>query len=220
MIVNVVFPVNGSRLPVHHGYSLYGALSRLLPALHDGSIVFGLGLVTGQFVGQGMLHLDPSLSRLRLDQTDIPRVLKLAGKSLELDGDRVRLGVPHVEALTPAPELLSHFVTIKNANEADTFVISARKKLDEIGVGGTVTIPKIPNGPRKGEPRRQVLPVKKGVHQAVLIGYAMQVSGLTADESIKVQSATHWAKRHMGAGFFEGEEKESRLSTPRGVIDF
>ena len=110
--------------------------------------------------------------------------------------------MPHVEALTPAPELLSHFVTIKNANEADTFVISARKKLDEIGVAGTVTIPKIPNGPRKGEPRRQVLPVKKGVHQAVLIGYAMQVSGLTADESIKVQSATHWAKRHMGAGFF------------------
>ena len=101
----------------------------MLPYLHDGSLPFGLGLVTGQYSGKGMLHLDPlqSVMRLRLGQEDIPKVLQPAGKSLELDGHRVRLSVPHVEALMPAPELLSHFVTIKNANEAAAFVISAQE---------------------------------------------------------------------------------------------
>ena len=77
--------ISGERQPAAGASRVFAlrGTQPVLPALHDGSIAFGLGLVTGQFVGQGMLHLDPSLSRmrLRLDQTDIPRVLKLAGKA-------------------------------------------------------------------------------------------------------------------------------------------
>lgn len=199
-VVDLVFPVTGGRLPVHHGYALYGCLSRVLPSLHNGGLSFGLGLITGQYVGQGMLHIESRMSvmRLRLGSDDIPKVMQLAGKVLELDGERLRLGVPHIEALTVSSDLLSHFVTIKHAEDANAFQTSARKKLDEIGIGGTVTIPSITTGPRKGEPRRQILRVK----HAVLVGYAMRVSGLTDDESIRLQSATHFAKRHMGAAFF------------------
>src|SRR5262245_21601760 len=114
--VDLVFPVSGERLPVPHGYPLYAGLSRVLPALHDGSVDFGLGAITGQYVGRGVLRLYPrgSILRLRLGAADIPRVLPLAGKVADVAGDRVRLGVPHVEALAPAPELVSHFVTIKH----------------------------------------------------------------------------------------------------------
>ena len=143
--------------------------------------------------------------RLRLAVTDLPRVLPLAGKAIDVDGDRIRLGVAHVEALTPAPDLMSHFVTIKHAADPDAFLAAVRKKLDEIGVKGTPTVPVIATGPRKGEPRRQVMRVKG----AVLVGFALRIGGLTPEESVAVQSATHWAKRHMGAAFFgpaEGEQ--------------
>ena len=54
--VDLVFPVAGTQLPAHHGYHLYAGLCRVLQPLHDGSLVYGLGPVTGQFVGRGMLR--------------------------------------------------------------------------------------------------------------------------------------------------------------------
>ena len=148
--VDLVFGVSGNHLPVHHGYQLYGGLSRVLPCLHDGSVKFGLGSITGQFIGRGLLRIDPrnSVMRLRLATNDIPRVLPLAGKAIAVNGDRVRLGVPHIEALNPSTDLMSHFVTVKHAEEAESFQAAARKKLDEIGVGGSVSIPAIPNSLR------------------------------------------------------------------------
>jgi CRISPR-associated protein Cas6 len=94
-IVDLVFGVSGTQLPVHHGYQLYGGLSRVLPCLHDGTVKFGLGSITGQLIGRGLLRIDPrsSVMRLRLATNDIPRVLPLAGKAIAVNGDRVRLGV-------------------------------------------------------------------------------------------------------------------------------
>src|SRR5262245_17948395 len=108
-MVDLVFPVVGSHLPTDHGYALYGAMSRLLPCLHDGSVRFGFAPITGPHIGRGLLQVDSKQSRLRLrvPAGDIPRVLPLAGKSLEMMGHRVRLGVPNVEALQPASSLIA-----------------------------------------------------------------------------------------------------------------
>lgn len=199
-MVDLVFPVGGERVPVPHGYPLYAGLSRVLPALHDGSVDFGLGAITGQYVGRGVLRLHPrgSILRLRLAAADIPKALPLAGKAVDVAGERVRLGAPHVEALTPAAELLSHFVTIKHAVDAEAFHAAVRVKLNEINVGGTVTLPTVPAGPHAGKARRQVLRVKA----ANIVGYTVKVSGLSADESLRLQSATHFGRRRMGAAFF------------------
>jgi CRISPR-associated protein Cas6 len=205
--IDLVFPVGGERVPVPHGYPLYAGLSRVLPALHDGSVDFGLGSITGQYVGRGTLRLHSrgSILRLRLGAVDIPRVLALAGKAVDVAGDRVRLGAPHVEALMPAADLVSHFVTIKHAEDADAFQASMRVKLNEIGVGGTVTLPTVEAGPHAGKPRRQVLRVKG----AAIVGYAVRVSGLSAEESLRLQSATHFGRRRMGAAFFVPAEGDS-----------
>lgn len=198
--IDLVFPVGGERVPVAHGYPLYAGLSRVLPALHAGGVNFGLGAITGQYLGRGTLRLHPrgSVLRLRVGAADIPRVLPLAGKAVDVGGDRVRLGAPHVEALTSAADLLSHFVTIKHAEEAGAFQAAVRAKLNEIGVGGAVTLPTVPYGPHTGKPRRQVMQVKG----AAIVGYAVKVSGLSADESVRLQSATHFGRRRMGAAFF------------------
>jgi CRISPR-associated protein Cas6 len=64
--IDLLFPVLGSRLATDHGYALYSAISHELTCLHDGSVLFGLLPVTGQYVGDGLLQLDASRSRLRL----------------------------------------------------------------------------------------------------------------------------------------------------------
>jgi CRISPR-associated endonuclease/helicase Cas3 len=130
--VNLYFPILGSALPDDHGYALYSVLSKRLEALHmDRSRVL-IGPVLGQSAGDRSLHLDPRRSRLRLrlPAEDIPTVLPLAGKLLELGAHTVRLGVLQVLALIPAPNLVARVVTIKTKDRSTTptaFLEAARR---------------------------------------------------------------------------------------------
>jgi CRISPR-associated protein Cas6 len=198
--VDLLFPVRGGTLPTDHHYPLFAALSRLVPWLHDATAPVAVAPINGNYGGDGQLRIDPSRSRLRfrLRVEDLPRLLPLAGKRLDVMGHAVRLGVPHVMALEPAAELLAHTVFIKNAVEPAAFVAAARKKLDDLGVAGQAELPVIPSGPRKGEPQRKVLRVKKNV----LVCYPLWVRGLTAAESLRLQEAGLGGRRRMGGGFF------------------
>jgi CRISPR-associated protein Cas6 len=198
--VDLLFPVVGQRLPTDHGYLLYGALSRTLPCVHDGSVRFSMAPVTGQYVGNGLLQLDPLRSRLRLRvaEGDIRRLLPLAGKGLRLMRHHVRLGVPHVRALEPSPSLYARTVAIKHATDVASVCIAARRQLDEIDVGGHV---RVPNHVVKGgavEPQRRVLRIK----EAVIVGYALLVEGLKEEESLRLQEVGLGGRRRMGCGFF------------------
>jgi CRISPR-associated protein Cas6 len=198
--VDVLYPVCGSRVPTDYHYALYSGLSRLLPCMHDGSLTYSLAPLTAQYVGDGWLQLDPRRSRLRLRlaAADIPRVLPLAGKGLAVRGCPIRLGVPHVEALRPSPQLIAHVVTIKNATEPEPFLEAARRKLDAAGIGGRAEIPPIPCGRRQGQPRRQML----RVDDYRVVGFALVVHDLTAEESIRLQTGRIFGRTHMGGGFF------------------
>src|SRR4051794_20429177 len=104
-MINLYFPVLGATLPSDHGYALYGALARLLPLLHEPDAPILIGPVGGDYSGDGALRLDPRRSclRLRLPAEQIAAVLPLAGKSLDVAGHRLRLRVPRVQSLVPAP---------------------------------------------------------------------------------------------------------------------
>jgi CRISPR-associated protein Cas6 len=198
--VDLLFPVRGETLPTDHHYPLFAALSRLVPWLHDATAPVAVAPINGLYGGKGELRIDPPRSRLRfrLRTDDLPRLLPLAGQRLEIMGRAVRLGVPHVMALEPAAELLAHTVLIKNAVEPAAFVAAARQKLDELGVAGRAEVPVIPSGPRKGEPQRKVVRVKKNV----LVGYPLRVRSLTAPESLRLQELGLGGRRRMGCGLF------------------
>ena len=79
--------------------------ARLVPQLHALTCKIRIGPIRGRYAGNGLLQLDTRFSRLRLRLAaeEIPLVLQLAGKSLEVDGHRLRLGVPQVRNLIPGP---------------------------------------------------------------------------------------------------------------------
>jgi CRISPR-associated protein Cas6 len=199
-VVNVFFPVLGTTLPTDHGYELYAALSRLVPALHEGGRPLLVGPVLGAYAGRGLLQLDRGRSRLRfrLPAEDIPLLLPLAGKSLDVAGHALRLGVPQVQALVPAPSLTARLVTFKHSTDPARFLAVARQKLAALGVTGEPAIPLVRDGPRRGEPRRRVLRIKT----RRVIGYAMHVTALTAADSLTLQEHGLGGRRRMGCGFF------------------
>jgi hypothetical protein len=47
----------------------------------------------------------------------IPKVLALAGKRVVIGGEILQLGVPHVQALRPAPVLAARLVTTRNGQD-------------------------------------------------------------------------------------------------------
>lgn len=203
--VDLIFALRGNEIPRDHGYFLYSAVSRIVPEVHEAG---GIGIfpIRGASTGNGTLMLnDRSHLRIRLAAEKIPNLLPLAGKPLDLDGRRLRLGVPHIAALVPAAALSSPLVLIKLAHAngpnkitPEGFLAAAAKKLAAMEIKAEPGLQLIRTGARAGEPRRRVLRVKEQTH----VGYAMVVQGLTAEESILLQEQGLGGRKLMGCGLF------------------
>lgn len=206
MTLDVLFSVTGTTLPTDHAYALYGALARLIPAIHDPESRLRFAPLGGNPEGAGKLRLtDNSRLRLRVPEESVRLVLPVAGKRLDVMGHTVRVGVPSVTTLTPAATLAARLVTFKNSDEPSHFLATARVKLTELGVEGEPTVPLVMTGPRAGEARRRIIRVKG----KAIVGYTLIVSGLSAEHSIQLQEVGLGGRTRMGCGFFlpvkEGE---------------
>jgi CRISPR-associated protein Cas6 len=182
-------------IPADHGYALYSAVSHLIPEVHQDNGI-AIHPISGRQIGDRRLMLMPwSTLSIRVPDSQIAVVLKLAGKSLRIDGASLRVGVPEVRALIPAEAVRSRLVIIKvaHADAADLttelFTAAARKKLDELGIGTEAVL---------SVGKRRSLHLK----QREIVGYELLVEGLTAVESITLQENGLGGKRHMGCGVF------------------
>ena len=208
-IIELHFPVLDTSIPTDHGYGLYSALSRLLPSLHEKTFPAAIGPIAGDYIGQGMMRMNShSRLRLRLPTEMIPTVLPLAGRQLDLEGQKVRLGVPQVRALIPAASLVAKIVTIKGFKEPAAFLDAVRRQLAELEIAGEPAIPLIQEGPRAGEPRRRILRIK----DKRVVGFTLQVTGLTAEESLNLQEKGLGGRPKMGCGFFVAMGARAELS--------
>jgi CRISPR-associated protein Cas6 len=186
--VDLSFLVLGKLLPVDHGYALYGAISRLLPVIHEDREI-GLKLVRGRYVGNGLLDISPASELvLRLPVSKVGQYLSLAGKKLEVLGQSLRVGVPQTRALTPAAALASSLVTTRNGQDQERFEAEVRNQMAGLDLKGRLTVGK----------RRTFQ-----VHGKQVVGYEILVSELTAPESIRLQEQGLGGRRKMGCGFFE-----------------
>jgi CRISPR-associated protein Cas6 len=188
-VVDVVWPVsNRGRVPLHHQYQLFAAVSRLVPALHEAAHV-GFHPIRGQYAEPGFLMLsDLSAVTIRAPLECASGMLTLSGKRLDLGGYPVRLGVPHFRVLSASTNLVSHLVTIKGYHD-ESITVGARKQLDALGVSTSVNLV---------VGQRRVLRVK----QQTIVGYRLTLHGLSAEEAIAVQSHGVGGRRHLGCGLF------------------
>ena len=201
-------------LPADHGYLLYSAVSRMLPEAHEAD-GYGIHPIGGRQLGGRTLQLtEHSRLVIRTDAEQIARFLPLAGKQLKLLDRMLRIGVPQVRSLVPAPALRSRLVTIKLPDAigqpadaaAELFRDSAVRQLGELGVSTEAML---------SLGKRRTLRIK----DKEVVGYEVVIEGLTAEESITLQERGLGGRRHMGCGIFVGCDENFVLSRreSRGV---
>lgn len=197
-VIDLAFDLKGTSIPLDYGYALFSALSRLVPALHGDRRV-GVHPIRGMRLGPRRLTLVPqSRLRLRLPSEEIAGYLKLAGARIELEGDSLFIGIPRVESLRPAPALMSRLVTIGRVIDPEALEASASAQLASLGIPTRPRLVPSTDPTRLGQPMRRVIRIKG----CKIVGYALAVEGLTAEESLTVQEQGIGSRRRMGCGVF------------------
>ncbi len=191
-IVDLSFSVfTNQSIPVDHGYALYSGLSRLLPNIHRQNGV-AIHPLRGRQVGERLLALD-SRSRLtiRTQAEGIGGLIQFAGKSIDVAGRTLRLGVPQVHALRPSTAVRSRLVTIKlkDGLTEQAFIQAVRRQMQDLELSDEVCL-------TLG--KRRTLRIK----DKEVVGYEVLVEALTADESLILQQHGLGGRRHMGCGVF------------------
>jgi len=186
--VDVGFRVVGPLVPLDHGYVLFGALARVLGDLH-GADWLTVHPLAGQPIPGGWLAL-PRYGiglRLRVTPDAVPRVLPLAGRTLELGGIRLVVGVASVLPLEPAPALTARVVTIKGFTEDEPFAAAVHRQLEGLGVVADVEVG-----------RRRIVTIACDR----IVGFATRLRGLEPEASLRVQCTGIGGRRRMGCGVF------------------
>ena len=191
-IIDLTFPVFSSQpIPADHGYALYAGLSRKLPVLHQQNGI-GIHPLRGRQVGDRMLALnDRSRLAIRMRAEEIGGLIQLAGKSIDVAGHALRIGVPQVYALRPTTAVRSRLVTIKlkDGLTEQAFMDAARRQMRDLALSDEVCL-------TLG--KRRTLRIK----DKEVVGYEVLVEALTADESLILQESGLGGRRHMGCGVF------------------
>ena len=192
--VELSFSITGQSLPADHGYGLYSAIAHLAPQIHEREGVSIL-TITGIPDRQGKIFLtERSNLRIRLPYECMPMVYHLAGKQLSIGSHSIRLGIPQIFMLRPADRLRARIVTIKNHLEPESFLAAAQLQLEALGIIGDAIVPL----DIEGKPDRKTIKIKT----YSVVGFGLEVSGLSEGDSMKLQILGLGGKHRMGCGVF------------------
>ncbi|WP_017318861.1 type I-MYXAN CRISPR-associated protein Cas6/Cmx6 [Mastigocladopsis repens] len=192
--VELCFPVRGRYLPADHNYALFAACVYIIPEIRQ-QPALSILTIPGFADKQGKILLtEQSCLRIRVPIPQISLIYKLAGKSIRLGIHEIQIGIPEIFTLKPAKTLRSRIVVIKGYSEPESFLNAAQRQLDDLGISGKLSIPV----DKKGAFSRKTLKVKR----YTIVGFTTEVSGLSDDDSLKLQQLGIGGKRHLGCGYF------------------
>lgn len=194
--VDWVARVLGNEFPADHCYGLPAACFHIVPEVRKHGEI-GILSIPGIPDRKGKILLtSKSHIRIRVPISKIPIVYPLAGKKLNVGGNQIKIAIPSINLLQPSPILKARIVTIKSKDcmQLDGFLAAAKCQLEAKGIAGKVSVPLN----RNGEPSRKTIRIRG----KTIIGYTTEVSELSDEDSIKLQSWGIGGRRHLGAGIF------------------
>lgn len=188
--IDLRWPIhNGRRIPLLHQYQTLSAIARVIPSIHQENQI-GIHPIRGIRLEPGYLEMtrDSALT-VRTPVDRVPSLLVLSGKKFDIGGFEIRLGVPQVLSLDPSRCLRSFLVTIKGYLESNAFENGVRRQLQAATISPSVVVS---IGPRR------ILRIK----EATIVGYEVQLDGLSPSDSLLIQQHGIGGRRHMGCGLF------------------
>lgn len=192
--IGVQFPIRGDRLPADHGYSLYSAISREKENLHETDWL-GIEMISGLPFDKGLILLPNRGAKLnlRIPADKFGEVIPLAGKQLDLDGYKIRLGIPTARPLDSAKILYARIVTIRGFMEIREFLEAAKRQLEELNIYATLELPA-----EDMSRHRRIITIK----DKKIVGFSLVAKNLNDEDSLKLQAYGIGGRRTMGCGIF------------------
>ncbi|MEJ1936841.1 type I-MYXAN CRISPR-associated protein Cas6/Cmx6, partial [Nostoc sp. NIES-2111] len=191
--MDLTFSLIGETLPFDHGYKLFSTIAHFEHELHKLDTV-GIHTIAG-IPKDGVIHLTQnSRLRIRIPVNQVRLVYPLAGKSLRIGKHSIRLGIPDICLLQPAEQLRSRIVIIRGYAEPEGFLTVAKHQLEKLGIQGMATIQ------QKADGRAKHRTIK--VHNSTLVGFSLNVTNLSDEDSLLLQMYGIGGKRKMGCGLF------------------
>lgn len=192
--IGVQFPVKGDKLPADHGYLLYSAISKEKKSLHETDWL-AVEMISGMPFDRGLIILPNrgAILNLRIPADKFGEVIPIAGKQLEIEGHKIRLGIPTAKPLTPSPELYSRIVTIRGFMEVPEFLEAAKRQLEELNIKATLELPA-----EDMSRHRRIITIK----DKKIVGFSLVAKNLSDEDSLKLQAYGIGGRRAMGCGIF------------------
>lgn len=199
VVLDLVFPLVGQRVPADCGYPLYAAICQAVPSAH-GTGWLAVHPLRGQLI-DGVLHLARHAGlTLRLEASRLPLLLTLVGKRLQVGGFSLVLGCPSVRPLSPSASLESKMVMIRLTHVAR----EADQTLDKVAMAQAFEL----------ELQRQLAALNVSAHSELVgrrqlrvggkcvVGWAVRLDRLSSRDSLLVQTRGLGGKHGMGCGIF------------------
>lgn len=194
LLVELSFDVLGHTISVDHAYELFSAISYFQAQLHDLKLLSIQTITNTTFKNNKLLLSKSSKLRIRLPIEQVRLVYSLAGKSLMLGKDKVRLGIPKIDLLQPAESLYSRMVVIKGHQQPESFLEAAQSQLKHLEIEGEACV----SVGSHGSLNRKTMKVQG----YTVVGLGVEVVGLSDQDSLKLQTYGIGGKRRMGCGIF------------------
>lgn len=203
--VDIAFSIRGTRIPRDHGYWLYSALSKVLPEIHEADWLAIHPLGGARRDGDQLQLSHTATLRMRVPGDRIPLLLRLVGANLEIGDSNLRIGQAQVHPLIPSSSLDARLVAVKLTDvprrQSETehrqtldvmaltnaYAAALDRQLRALQITSTATL----------QGRQSITVAGKRV-----IGFSVRVSGLSAEQSIRLQDAGLGGKHRMGCGIF------------------
>jgi CRISPR-associated protein Cas6 len=206
-IIDVAFALRGNIIPTDHGYALYSALSSYIPQLHGNSEV-AIHPIYGRLNEDRTITLTQK-SRLiiRLHEDLISLVLPLIGRFLQIGEYGIKVGLPTIQPLIPKTNLYSRLVIIKGFIEENGFLEAVQRQLNDMDIKGKpylVYQPQVEEKNRGNITGSHSLYLRRTIciQGKEIVGFAVGVNELTAEESIRLQEMGIGGRRRFGCGIF------------------
>ena len=201
---DISFPVFGTEILYDHGYSLFSAISKIIPEYHDTEDVAMLQInLQNVSNGKGRLHRASRL-RFRVNQHWYKILMSLVGQAIQIKEDSVQLGIPEPRPLIPSSNLRARYVIVnvrsaienkelysidKDSQLREIFGEAIKRQIENLDISKQVSF---------SLGKRKALIIKN----KTVVGYELVVNRLSADESIIIQQKGIGGRRKFGAGFF------------------
>jgi len=195
-VFDVVFKLTGSQLAVDHAQSLAQAVCAKLT--DDTQSQIGIHQVRVAESGNGwrrpgsgdeFLQLSRRTKlKLRVHQDVYEDVLRLTGSELEMDGQRLKVGVSAVKKLTSITTLFSHGIVCDDAQSETEFLADMAATLQQMEIKVKKMICGMTHSIRSDN--------------GSVFTRALMVANLTPEESVLLQQRGIGAGRLIGCGLF------------------